>query len=163
MAHFMYTLLLLVVFLFYNTGCGVIGGSSTYTTRTGIGTAWLNEVHQKVPSLLEHRYGYDLFNITENPDLLLYQTDWKERILFPQEKNMGAINARTRLRVEARARGRASPTNTGARRGPVTITIENSLEIPEEGWISAEPTDQFNDYINGIISDLRRELIPQGG
>jgi hypothetical protein len=160
MYRYSYMPIAIVLLLLLINSCAGVGGRTTHTYRSNIGTAWFDDVGMKVPPLLENRLGYEIFNRSEDTKLLAYQTDWNSRRPFDDERALGAIDARTRLRIEIRARGQASLIDQTARRGSVTLVVENSIKIDENEWIAVEPTASMQQYIDEIERELRRELNP---
>jgi hypothetical protein len=152
MKYFVSVFLLFVLIL---SGCGSTGGSSERenTFRSNLGTATEHDLRLKVPLYIT-RTGYTLYREEVTLDGTYFETEWRERDLFDDERAMGVEAARTKIIITSRPREAQA---TSLQR--VNIEIFNHVKMPgEEGWIRTILTDEARDYYRDFTRRLNQEL-----
>lgn len=138
------------------TGCGTSSNSTERTYRANLGTATQPDILRIVPNMLS-RYNFTIYRDEVTGDGISFETEWKERSLFDDERELGAENARTRIFIFARSR---TAQTTSLHR--VNIEIENHLYMEDENgemyWDRSVITDEANSYFRDIERTIRIEF-----
>lgn len=146
------------LFLF---GCSPLsrgqGGTGYRDLILDAGEAPLQDVYTKSPRILD-RYLYEIIREEESSLFIYFETRWQHRPPFEDEKKQGAVDARTRLTVEARLR-RAAATAGASNLYTVKIVAENMV-LPKESteWGRIPNTDEYKAYVGQIAKDLENEF-----
>ena len=136
------------------SGCGSTGAAREGLIRENLGTSSRNVVVNETLEALTIRYGYVMLRTVVDTEDLLFETDWKREPALPDEREQGYTNARTKITVRARPRNRSG---SGAQNLAVTFLAETQvLPFGNDIWVSAEPTEDREEYIDTISSYLRR-------
>lgn len=150
---YLITCLLLIVFVI--SGCGSTGGASERenTFRSSLGTATEHDLRIKVPFYIT-RNGYTMYREEVTLDGTYFETEWRDRSLFDDEREMGIEAARTKIIITGRPREAQA---TSLQR--VNIEIFNHVKMPGvEGWIRTVLTDQtrenYRDFTRGLVQEL---------
>lgn len=151
--------ILITVALFTACGGTTSGGKrqnpSSFQAR--IGTATAPDVRIKT-NLLLTRYQFELVRFEESSHEWYFETSWKHRELFDDERNESVAAARTRLIIRSRPRTRTSLGGTADIHN-VQVYGENQLRLRESGkWINAPLSDELMDYFTKFSRDLETEL-----
>lgn len=148
-------LLGLVFVLGFLIGCASLSDGSGGTYTTTVGTATALDFKTKTPRILS-RHQFEIAREEESTDLIYLETYWKSRAPFDDEAEQGIVDARLRLMVNARSRGR------GAMRHDmytVRIDAENMVQYRgEEGWEYEPAGEMLRSYISRIADELKAEL-----
>lgn len=133
-------------------------GSGFSSYYANIGTAWRNEIIDKVPKLLELR-GYQLFESRIQHNDIRFSTNWQTRRVFPDEIESNITSARIRVTVEARSRGLASFGYLDEERFAVSLIVENSFQIAEDSqWVQGNIKPSLYEYIRELEREIRQIL-----
>ena len=137
-------LLVLVV-----SACASGGGARANVSRQ-IGTSTPNDLETVVRRVLQkHQY---VLQRQEAETNLYYETQWRARTPFDDERELGATSAESRIIVRARPRSREAQTYTAS------FTIENRLQMQTGEWVTLPPTAEFREYAAEIGDEMAREL-----
>jgi hypothetical protein len=136
------------------TACAARGTDANLTRfdRTvGVGTAI--DIQEKVMRVLSlHQFVIEREQAAPN---IYIETRWRNRRPFDDEQNLGITAAQTRAIVRTTPR-------SGTAQGQlfnVSLRIETRVQLPGGGdWTSAIATPQYQEYVNAIYEDMRREL-----
>lgn len=146
-------ILLLLIIL---SSCGTTSNSSEKTYRANLGTATQPDILRIIPNMIS-RYSFTIYRNEVTGDGITYETEWKERSLFDDERELGAVDARTRIYIFARSR-----TAQASTLHRVNIEIENHLYMEdEEGemhWNRSVITDDANRYFRDIERTIRTQF-----
>jgi len=150
---------LIAVALFTACGSHSSGGKrqnpSTFQAR--VGTATAPDVRIKT-NLLLTRYQFELVRFEESSHEFYFETSWKYREPFDDEKGNSVSAARTRLIIRSRPRSRTGLGGTADIHN-VQIYGENQLRLMgSEEWINAPLSDELMEYFRTFARDLETEL-----
>ena len=140
-------------------GCAAGGGGhEKYRNITrSAGEGSLINVYEKTSRIL-NRYHYETVRQEESQQLIYYETNWRYRIPFDDERNRGVVEARTRLTVKARPR-RAAAMAGASNMYIVQVVAENLVQMDKDGrWIQMPNTEEYKSYIKEIAKALENEL-----
>lgn len=105
----------------------------------------------------QHRYEIERH---EEPPSIYIITRWRLRTPFPDEEEMGVVEARTRFILEARPRSRTM-VGTSDREDPYSVR----LRAVNEGRVAGGPgftiidtTPEFKEYADGLADELKTVL-----
>jgi hypothetical protein len=132
--------------------CASTGGSAggAASVSSSVGTAPRAELDNTVRVILTRNlYVLERELLETN---MLYETRWRVRQPFDDERALGATSAESRIIVRARPRSREA--NIYA----VTIVVENRLRMEDGEWAELPATSEFSAYARSIASELSREL-----
>ena len=150
---YLITCLLLIVLVI--SGCGSTGGASERenTFRSSLGTATEHDLRTKVPLYIT-RNGYTMYREEVTLDGTYFETEWKDRDLFDDEREMGIEAARTKIIITSRPREAQATSLQRA-----NIEIFNHVRMPgEEGWVRTVLTNQTRDHYRDFTRRLNQEL-----
>lgn len=137
------------------TGCGSTGnmGDREVTFRSNLGTATEHDLRRKVPAYIT-RVSFTLYRDEVTLDGTSFETEWKDRDLFDDEREMGIVEARTKFIVSSRPRTAQATSLQTAR-----IEIYNQVKIDgEEDWNRSIITDEARAYFRDIARRLEEDL-----
>lgn len=150
----------LAVFIAAGIGCAAgsgsgFGGPDMY--RETLGQASPHDFSRHTRRILE-RYHYQIERVDSTASLQVFRTRWRNRYPFDDELVFGAVDARTRLIIQARSRGGAGAGGASDLR-VVNFTAENQVLIGDTNvWRHDILTDLFRDYVKEISGALKTEF-----
>ncbi len=134
-------------------GCASSDTVREQTYRSNLGTATDTDIQRIVPNILS-RYNFTIYRDDITLDGIYFETEWKERDLFDDEKALGATEARSRIYVTARPR-----TAQASSLHRVNFEVQNEILIEgEEGWNRETITEEAEEYFSEIARTLRVEF-----
>lgn len=139
--------LLLAVIL---TACASAGGGGRAAVTQTVGTAARGDLDSTLRMVLSrNQYVLERETLETN---MTYETRWRLRQPFDDERALGATQAESRIIVRARPRSREGNNYT------VTMTVENRIRTGDAEWVQVPATEQFSAYARELTSELEREL-----
>jgi len=123
---------------------------SVFTDRTGLVTE--SDLYYRLPRVLA-RLGYFIEEGHGDRHTLLFETNWRTREPFPEERAKGARSARTKLRFRAVWNGRLYALN---------VDVDNMIADSYGSWVRTRPVDSFLDYARELTGEIRLELATGG-
>ena len=129
--------------------CASTGGVRSGVTQS-VGTSSRGELDETVRLILtRNQYVLEREVLETN---MLYETRWRLRQPFEDERALGATQAESRIIVRARPRSREANIYT------VTVTFENRIRTGDAEWVEVAATPEFTRYAQDIAGELSREL-----
>lgn len=129
--------------------CASTGGGRSGVTQS-VGTSSRGELDETVRLILtRNQYVLEREVLETN---MLYETRWRLRQPFEDERALGATQAESRIIVRARPRSREANIYT------VTVTFENRIRTGDAEWVEVAATPEFTRYAQDIAGELSREL-----
>jgi hypothetical protein len=114
---------------------------------------------EKVPAILRHRYNYEFRIFRSGKSDLYIETEWLNRLPFPDERALGVHQARTRIVLAGSHRGRASTTDMTAIRTFLTLQLDYAIFIHNsDRWRGVPLGDSMKDYLATLERELRTSL-----
>lgn len=103
--------------------------------------------------LIRHSYALDRREID---NVVYYETQWKERLPFADEVELGITSARNKIIITTRPymRGETTPLLTVEFTGITEVKFSNFID-----WRKDEATTEATKYLSNISYELRNELI----
>lgn len=142
---------ILVIGLF---GCAGISSDVYTDLRVTAGEATLGIIPGKVQRIIDINL-FEIIRFEDTPASILWETAWKARTPFGDERAQGIVEAQTKLFIMSRQK---SGGGSGALYR-VSITAQNMVRLgPAEEWIRIPNTKEFKSYIRGIAYELKSEL-----
>lgn len=141
------------------------GAVSGFDARSGaysreVGPATVNAVEREMLPILQ-RFGYTIERSDLSNGRLHVETLWQPHEPYPDEREAGAIQARTRVVIMTRPR--ATTNSSGAVLSGVTIRIEaQHIVAAGDGWRPATPSEQLVEHARDISEAFRLELQVKG-
>ena len=130
--------------------CASTGGGRAAVTRS-LGTAPRGDLDSTLRTVLSrNQYVLERELLETN---MLYETRWRVRQPFDDERSLGAVQAESRIIVRARPRSREANIYT------VTMTVENRVRTGDAEWVQIPATAQFSAYAEELANELERELV----
>lgn len=136
-------------------GAGCTGGmndphrtpqNAVYRERAGLVTE--SDLFTRLPRVLA-RHGYLIEGGNHHGGRILFETQWKQRAPFEDERAEGYEAARTRVRFRATWDGRLYV---------LQMEVENVLLTAGGAWVRGRMTEMFDSYAHAIASDVRLEI-----
>ncbi len=128
-----------------------------------LGTAWVSDVMEQAPLVLQHRYNYDFRTMRAEQSDVYVETEWLIRPPFGDEVSAGITKARTRIVLTGQHRGRASPTITGAVRTTLRLRLEYAVTFAgTEEWTAHPFGETMKAYVKRLENELKTVLNIQG-
>ena len=140
-------------------GCSTLGrGAKTYRiVSQSAGEGTLYDVSLKTVRILD-RFQYEIVRQENSAYMAFYETNWKYRLPFDDERAIGVVQARTRLTVRARPRRVATTAGT-SNLYMVKMEAENMVLFADNGaWNVTPNTEEYMKYVRNIAKDLENEL-----
>lgn len=120
-------------------------GVTGYTERIGLAT--LHDLDYRLPRVLAE-HGYSIAVRDETAHSVSYETAWERRDPFPDEAELDARDARTRITIRA-----------GRMETYYAVRFYSRSEIlTANGWEPVQATRMFRLYAAGIVRDMHLEL-----
>lgn len=136
-------------------GCSAMeltGSSDRYQERLGEATEL--DINEQIPRILR-RYEYDIRRQENRSRGQYIETYWRERSLFDDERELENVEqVRTRILIDTRE----SSESLNATFYRVTFRAENEFRKSGEGWRSGSITDDAEDYLDEIASELQTRI-----
>lgn len=130
---------------------GGVDGDAVYRERLGLATQPDTE---RIVRTVFNRAGFQV-NPRSGPPIIMYESNWRERDLFPDERGEGIVEAETRLLVEGRQR---TDTIEGGQYFSLIFMVENRTRVSDGEWRGTRNTPQFLAYVDEIKEDFESEL-----
>lgn len=141
---------LFVLFATVTAACAS-SGSAVRPVSQSVGTASRGDLDETLRQVLaRNQYVLEREILETN---MTYETRWRARAPFDDERELGATQAETRIVVNARPRSREANIYT------VNMTVENRLMMGSGDWETLAPTPEFRTYAQSIVNELSRELL----
>lgn len=139
-------------------GCATGNGAKAYSiVRQAAGEGTLLDVNAKTLRMLD-RFQYEIVRTENSGQMAFYQTNWKYRIPFDDERAVGIVQARTRLTIRARPR-RVATTAGSSNLYMVRMEAENMVMFEDsEIWTVTPNTSEYVQYVRTLAKDLENEL-----
>lgn len=135
-------------------GCAGSSPDQYRDLRVAAGEANGPAIPQVVQRVIDDNL-FEIFRFEESPVSIVWETGWKSRIPFDDEKAQGIMEAQTRLIITSRPKS-GGGTSAIYR---VSITAQNMVRIRDtDGWIRVPNTKQYSAYIRGIAYSLKSEF-----
>lgn len=148
-----FQLLLLGLMALYPVACIASGqlstaqlGQASFNDRTGQVTE--SDLYLRLPRILA-RHGFYIRSGERVSQSLFFETEWRNRQLFPDEQSTGITAARTRLRFKASWTGKFYS---------LRLMIDNEIQRGSGPWIQGHPGRDFLAYARGIAHEIRTEI-----
>ncbi len=146
-----------IVWLFFILlAVGCAGSSATikmYNADLGIASAY--GIREQVQRLLINKYHYVIAYADETNNRVYIETDWLDRLPFADERRMGVEQAKSRIIIEARTRGRTGE----ASRLSVKFKGENMLFFADTGsWERGHMTKEARRYFKELADELKTQF-----
>ena len=140
---------LVLLLLLFATACAGGGAMRANVTRQ-LGIATRTNIDTYTRRILQrHQYVIQREALETN---MYYETQWRPRTPFDDERELGATSAETRILIRARPRSREAETYTAS------MTFENRLQLQNGEWVTLAATDEFREYAQRISDELVGEL-----
>lgn len=134
-------------------GCASSDTVREQTYRSNLGTATDTDIQRVVPNIL-NRYNFTIYRDEITLDGIYYETEWKDRDLYDDERALGVTQARSRIYVTARPR-----TAQASSLHRVNFEVQNEVMIEgDEDWNRETITDEAENYFSEIARTLRVEF-----
>jgi hypothetical protein len=147
------SLLAIIILSIALAGCASSDTVREQTYRSNLGTATDTDIQRIVPNILS-RYNFTIYRDEITLDGIYYETEWKDRDLFDDERALGVTEARSRIYVTARPR-----TAQASSLHRVDFEVQNQVMIEgEEDWNRETITDEAETYFSEIARTLRVEF-----
>lgn len=149
------------IFAIFLILCIILGCSSARKSgenptnyNRNLGTAYPTDVKEKTARIF-NKYNYVIIRHEESFEQIYFETDWRYRGPFDDEIDLGIVDARTRLIVNATPR-----TRSGTDLYTVRMTAETQVRFEDTNeYITVPMTDMLMAYLKTISDDLRLELM----
>jgi len=141
---------LIVVCLCVIVACASTGGVMVF--RRDLGTAGLRDAIDLGIRVTRH-HQYEFETIDSVPDMRI-ETRWKKRRPFPDEIELGILDAESRMILTARRRGSTNFQGIYA----VYFTMENRVTPDGNMWTEGTQTPAFLEYAAGIAAEYKQLL-----
>jgi hypothetical protein len=130
--------------------------SDSYEYSADIGMATDFDTMDKTRRLLS-RFQYQLIREERTADEFYFETGWKDRQPFADEREVGIVAARTRIIIRARPRGRVG---TGlAKLNRIRFFAENEVLFGGTGeWMRAPMSGMLTAYLKELVNDFKTEF-----
>lgn len=126
---------------------------TTYSTNLGTGTA--PNINNYVPQIF-NRYNFETFRSYSEDSEIYYESSWKVRDLFEDERQEGFNEVRSRIIVRARPRGRDLPGSLAL--FAINFSVENETRTGTLEWVPTELSQNSRDYFREISLELKALL-----
>ncbi len=138
-------------------GCAGTSGSGSsngrvevYNNDLGIATNY--GIQDQTQEILVNKYHFEVLYYDDTSNRVYVETDWKERTPFEDERHQGVLQAKSRIILEARPRGRTGETS----RMSVRFKGENLLYFSDTAsWERGHMTRQCRAYFKEIANELK--------
>ncbi|HEX7051442.1 MAG TPA: hypothetical protein VF188_14640 [Longimicrobiales bacterium] len=121
--------------------------------RIGLGNARSGELSRVGTSVLRH-HQFEIFR-TDGPTAFYYETHWKSRTPFEDERSQGVEAAETKIILQGSERPAAGMGRVIA----VELIARNRVRLRDGAeWTTIPPTPAYSAFIDTIAADLKREL-----
>lgn len=132
------------------------GGLSATTFYSDLGLTTSVVLSEQAERILIRKHHYQIQIFDQSMDRSYFETAWKDRLLFDDEREAGVIQAKSRIILEGRARLRASVGSTLR----VKFRGENQLLYQTTGnWeTGSEIMPLCKEYFKEIANDLKTEF-----
>lgn len=139
------------------TSCAGSGGTKSKDYRADLGVATDFDALDKTRRILMSRFHYEIVREEHSSGSFYFETRWKERPLFEDERELGVISARTRLIISTRPRARYG---SGMAQSNSIRMLGESQFILEGGgeWIKIPMTDAARNYMKTIANEFKTEF-----
>jgi hypothetical protein len=130
---------------------GTDANLTRFDRSVGVGTA--TDIQDRVMKVLRlHQF---VIEREQDPPNIYIETRWRNRRPFEDEQHLGITAAQIRAIVRTSSR---SSTPQGQLFN-VNLRIETRVQLPgSSDWSSEIATPQYQEYVEVIFEDLRREL-----
>ena len=132
------------------------GGLSSTSFRSDLGLTTGLVLSEQAERILIGKHQYQIQIFDQSSDRSYFETAWKDRLLFDDEREAGVKQAKSRIILEGRARLRASVGSTLR----VKFKGENQLLYQKtgNGETGSEITPLCKEYFKEIANDLKTEF-----
>lgn len=147
-------LIISILYIGLFLGCAGVSPDQYRDLRVSAGEANLGLIPQKVQRILDYNL-FEIIRLEESPASIIWETAWKGRAPFNDERAQGIVEAQTKLIIMTRQK-----TGSGSQAlHRVHITAQNMVRFgSEEDWIRIPNTREYSSYIRKIAYDLKSEL-----
>ncbi|MEX2347596.1 MAG: hypothetical protein WD511_00120 [Balneolaceae bacterium] len=104
-----------------------------------------------------NRFSFTVRRTTRTDNRIMYESDWKNRLLFPSEDSLGFSEVRNKLIIEARPYMRTELTE----RRVYNVKFSGITEYRREGdsnWYSEDINADAENFLQEITYELKTEL-----
>lgn len=154
METYKFSKLLIAVLMSMIIGCAGNSPDQYRDFRTSAGEANESMISGQVQKIID-LYQYEIVRFEESNISKVWETAWKARVPFDDERSLGILDAQTKIIIQARPKSRsgASPVYR------VYINAQNMVRLEAgDEWIRIPNTKQYSAYIREMASTLRSEL-----
>jgi hypothetical protein len=121
--------------------------------RENLGRTTDNDILIKVPNLF-NRHNFQIYRHEETLDGITFESEWKERSVFDDERALGVERARNKIYVSSRpATARATNLHRVWFEGINEVFIQGS-----DRWTDTLMTDMAEKYLNDLVQDYKDDL-----
>lgn len=131
-------------------------GQESSRYRSNLGIATVIGVNEQTQRILVEKHHYVIQRSDMTGQWLYVETEWKRREPFADEKEIGVVDAQSRVILQGRPRIRHSSLTM---RFNMKLIGENRLLYTDTGtWESGYISDMCEDYFRGIAREFKSEF-----